>query len=139
MFRVPPFVGEPVPGFSPWNPAAPAVPPVDDVPPPPLLQAAASSAMAARAVTAPKPREDFRIETLLLLILSAKFVSRVQVPEASRPTARGHTLRASTGDHAKSRDAHRRCGGRPRAAEWQEGLRPPRSLARISASRLSFS
>src|SRR4029453_6559522 len=83
--------------------AAPAVPAVVDVLPP-LLQAAASSAMAARAVTAPKPREDFRIETLLLLILSAKFVSRVQVPEAGRPTARGHTLRASTGDHAKSRD-----------------------------------
>ena len=45
--------------------AEPAAPAVVDVPPP-LLQAAASSAMAARAVTAPKPREDFRIETLLL-------------------------------------------------------------------------
>src|SRR5215831_9511678 len=72
MLRVPPDLGAVEPGFSAWNPAAPTDPPVDDVPLPLLLQAAASSATAARAVMAPKPREHFRIELLLLLSMSAK-------------------------------------------------------------------
>src|SRR5215468_2267803 len=68
MFRVPPDLGVP-PGFTPCQPATvgPLGLLVDDVEP--LLHAAARSARVARAAPATKPRELFRIDTLLLLMV----------------------------------------------------------------------
>src|SRR5262245_15787508 len=93
MFSVPPVLGVPEPGFTPCHPATvgPLGLPDDDVEP--LLHAAARSARAARAAPAAKPREHFRIETLLLLMVvsEVRFAGAVAgglSPHAKRlPTA----------------------------------------------------
>src|SRR5215469_2234211 len=68
MFSVPPDLGVP-PGFTPCHPATvgPLGVLLDDVEP--LLHAAARSARAAGAAPPTKPRELFRIDTLLPLMV----------------------------------------------------------------------
>jgi hypothetical protein len=102
-FSVPPYFGDPVPGFSAWLPPVGAdAPDVDDavgpVEPPldaELLHAAASTVTATAVVVAPMARRRMCLTTLVLLKFDARRGSLAQgILEAKRLTvlalATGH-------------------------------------------------